>query len=856
LLKVTIKGLLAHKLRLVTTATAVMLGVAFMSGVLVLTDTIGKTFDELFADVNAGVDTVVRKEAAFDDQFAGEQRGQVPEDLVATVADAPGVDVAEGQVIGFAQFVDEDGEPIGDPVNGAPTFGFNWSDDPQLSSFELAEGEPPGPDEVVADAFSAEQGGFEVGDDVQVVTQGGVVTLRLSGIATFGDADSPGGASAAMFQTATAQELVGTPGEFAEIWVTGEEGVSQEELAASVQSVLPEGEDLEAITGAEYTKDQQDQIKEFLGFFSTFLLIFALVALFVGSFIIYNTFSIIVAQRGREMALLRAVGAGRAQVLSSVLIEALVVGLIASGLGLVVGIGLSEVLKAALSAIGGELPSTSAVIAVRTVVLAFVVGTGVTMVAAVVPARRASRVPPIAAMRDIAVDDSGSSTARLIIGLVITGFGALLILGGLFGKGDNAAATVGFGVPVTFIGVFVLGPRLAVPFTKALGAPLPRLKGMPGTLARENALRNPKRTAATAAALMIGIGIVVFIAILAQSLKTSAFENIDESFQGDLAIDSGTFGFGGLPPQLAEDLRALPEVDAASGLRLGYAQVGLGSKPVYGVDPEQMFDIVDVGLLEGDLSRLGEPGTIAVAQDSADLFDWGLGAEVPVRFAATGDQRLEVVAVFDDSEALRSDFSSNFIIGMGTWDQNFDTHADFQVYVECAGGGADVAACRDAVETVTDEYPTATVQNLEELKQSQADQVNQLLTLVFVLLFLAIVIATLGIANTLALSIHERTRELGLLRAVGMTRRQMRSSVRWEAVIISLFGTSLGLIVGVLFSFALQQAVKDEGVDVYDVPIFQIVLIVVLGAALGVIASLRPAHRAAKLEVLDAIATE
>jgi putative ABC transport system permease protein len=478
------------------------------------------------------------------------------------------------------------------------------------------------------------------------------------------------------------------------------------------------------------------------------------------------------------------------------------------------------------------------------------------VISAIFPAVRASRVPPIAAMRDIAVDESGSSTKRLVAGLVITGLGVAAILGGLFGGGDNAASTVGLGVFLTFLGVATLGPRLAVPFTKVLGAPLPRLKGMPGTLAKENALRNPKRTAATAAALMIGIGIVVFISILAQSIKTSAFASIDESFQGDLAIDSGTFGFGGLPPQAADDLAALPEVEAASGLRLGFAEIGPSSKSILGVDPDQMFDIVDVGLAEGDLSRLNEPGTIAIEREAAEFVNWGIGTEIPITFAATGPTTLEIVALFDDEDALRADVASDYIVGFPTWDENYDNRADFQIYVSCAGGEADVGPCREAVEQTMEAYPTATVQDLQELKQSQADQVNQLLALVYVLLFLAIVIATLGIANTLALSIHERTRELGLLRAVGMTRRQMRSSVRWEAVIISLFGTSLGLMLGVVFSFAVQQAVKDEGVNLYDIPWGQIVFIVVLGAALGIIASLRPSFRAAKLQVLDAIGSE
>jgi putative ABC transport system permease protein len=854
-LKVTLKGLLAHKLRLVTTSLAVMLGVAFMAGTLVLTDTIAKTFDDLFADVNAGVDAVVREEVAFSDQFMGDQRGLVDESLVGTVQGAPGVDSAEGQVIGFAQFVDSEGEPIGDPATGAPTFGFNWSDDPDLNPYSLVEGEAPGPNEVVADQSTVDRGDFTLGDDVQVVTQAGVQTLPLVGIATFGDVDSAGGSTAALFATETAQELVGTPDKFNEIWVTGEDGLSQEDLVASIQPLLPTDADLEVVTGDEYTKDQQDQIKEFLGFFNTFLLIFAFVALFVGSFIIYNTFSIIVAQRSREMALLRAVGAGRAQVLTSVLIEAFVVGVIASVVGLFAGVGLAIGLKGALAAIGFELPATGAVLLPRTVVVTFIAGVGVTMVSAVFPAVKASRVPPIAAMRDVALDTSGQSTLRLVIGLIITGLGGAFIGLGLFGDGGNPGAVVGVGVVFTFIGLFVLAPRLAVPVVTVLGAPLPKLRGIAGRLAQQNALRNPKRTASTAAALMIGIGLVVFISILAQSIKASSYANIDQTFQGDLAIDSGTFGFGGLPPQLVTDLRALPEVGRASGLRLGTAEIGPSAKPIIGVDPEQMFDIVDVGVTAGDPADLTEPGTIAVEREAAESVGWDVGTVIPVNFASSGEQDLRVVMLFEDPDALRNDAPSDYVISMGTWDENFDQRAEFQVYVEYAEG-VDPDEGRAAVEAVTENYPTAKVQDLNELKQSQADQVNQLLSLVFVLLFLAIIIALLGIANTLALSIYERTRELGLLRAVGMTRNQMRSSVRWEAVIISLFGTLLGLGVGLFFSFALQQAVKGEGVELYDVPWGQILLIVALGALIGVLASIRPARRAARLDVLDAVSTD
>jgi len=407
---------------------------------------------------------------------------------------------------------------------------------------------------------------------------------------------------------------------------------------------------------------------------------------------------------------------------------------------------------------------------------------------------------------------------------------------------------------MTFIGIFVLSPRLAVPAVTMLGWPLARWRGIAGKLARQNALRNPKRSANTAAALTIGIGLVVIIAVLGQSTKTSAFASIDKTFQGDLAISSGTFGFGGLPPELATQVQELPEVAHASGLRLNAAQIGPSPQVVVGVDPAQMFDIVDVDITEGDPASLEEVGTVAVEREAADSVGWGIGTMVPVTFAGSGDQQLRVMMLFEDDQALGG-VGANYIVGLDTWNENFDQQTDASIFLEYAEG-ADPDEARATVEAVADQYPTAEVQDLNQLKEAQATQINQFLSLVYALLFLAVIIAAIGIANTLALSIYERTRELGLLRAVGMSRSQMRSSVRWEAVIISLFGTSLGLLVGITLAFVLQQAVKDEGVNIFDVPWLQVAVVVVLGALIGVVASVRPARRAARLDVLDAIGAE
>lgn len=854
MLNLTWKNLLAHKRRLIATFVAILLGVSFMAGSLVLTDTVAKTFDDLFTEVSAGVDGVVQREEAFSNEFAGSQRGTIPASVADQVEGVPEVEAAEGQVFGFAQFIDEDGEALGDPGQGPPTLGFNWSDVPELNSYTLAEGSAPeGPDQVVVDQGVADELALEVGDSVDIQGINGRQTFEVAGIATFGETNSLAGATTALFDLPTAQAFLGYEDTFQEIWMTAAEGVSQEDLVTAVRAAVPQGEDLEVVTGEQYTQDQQDQIRDSLSFFNTFLNVFSMIILVVGAFVIYNAFTIIVAQRQREMALLRAVGAGRGQVLGSLLLEAVAIGLLAAVAGLFGGIVLAEVLKGVLAAVGFEIPSTGAVVQPSTVVASLVVGVGITVVAAVIPAYKASRVPPLAAMRDVSVDRSASSLARILIGLAMLAVGVALLLLGLFG--DGGIAMVGIAVALVFFGVIVEGPILAPPLTRVLGAPLARLRGTSGHLARENALRNPKRTAATAAALLIGVGLVGFIAVLAQSIKTTVNESIDRSFQGDLAVSSGSFGFGGLPPELFDEVDAVDGIGAASPIRFGFAQVGFEQEVVLGVSP-QLFDIVDVGEIEGDIDAIDQGG-IAVSQDVADEFEVGVGDEANVQFAETGSQPFEIVAVFEDEDAIRADLPAGLVLGTEAYAANFPPQQNFdnQLYLTFAEG-ADPDQVRADVEDVVADYPPAEVQDISELKEAQSSQINGLLSFIYVLLFLAIVIALLGIRNTLSLSIYERTRELGLLRAVGMTRAQLRSTVRWESVIVSLIGTLLGLVLALFFSWTIVEALRDEGITSYDVPIVQLAVITVLGAVAGVVAAVGPARRAAKLDVLDAIGSE
>ena len=845
MLKLTLKELLGRKVRLLTTGIAVMLGVAFMAGTLVLGDTVSKTFDDLFATVNEGVDAQVRGEEAFEDEFGGSQRARVDAALVETVEGVEGVDRANGEIEGYAQITGADGEPVGDPSNGPPTFGRNWIDDPNYP-FVLVEGrQPEADDEVVIDKGTADEGELAVGDRTTVQVQAGAVEVEVVGIARFGEVDSPGGSSNVMFTSEAAQELIAEPGRFDAINVIAEEGVSQAAVRDAIASELPGG--VEVVTGDTVTQEDQDAIGEFVGFFSTFLLVFAVIALIVGSFIIYNTFSIIVAQRTKEMALLRAVGASRRQVLSAVVLEAVVVGLVASVVGLVAGIAVAAGLKGLLDVIGLDVPAGPLVVDSGTIVTSFVAGTLVCLLSALVPAVRASRVPPLAAMRDVAVDRSGRSKVRIGAGVVITLLGVLSLFGGLSGESDTALQQVGLGAFLVIVGVAVLGPAFSAPLAGLLGAPLRRWRGMSGGLAQENAKRNPSRTATTASALMIGVALVGFIAILASSIKASIDTAVDEQFVGDLVIDSGTFGFGGLPPELADRLNELPEVDVATGVRVVPMEIDGSGVTAASVDPETVEAILDLRIVEGSLADL-DATSIAVLEDEATEKGLEIGDTVPVRFAETGVKELRVAVIHDSPE-----IGGTWFVGQAVAEENLADQFDFQVYVTLVDD-ADPAG-RAAVQAVVDDYATAELQDLTEFKEAQAAQIDPILSLIYVLLFFSVIIAMFGIATTLALSIFERTRELGLLRAVGMTRGQLRATVRWESVIISLLGTLLGLGIGVFFGWALVTALEDEGFNSLAIPWGTLIVVTLLAALFGVLAALRPAHRAAKLDVLGAIAT-
>jgi putative ABC transport system permease protein len=849
-LRDALKNLIAHRRRLMATAIAVMLGVSFMAGTLVLTDTVTHTFNDLFATVYKGTDAVVREQAAFSGvQNTGAQRGRVDASLLPQLQAVPGVAAGEGVVEGYARIIASNGEALGNPVNGAPTLGLSWTTNPRLDPFTLVSGRPPTrDDEVVIDKKSATDGHLAVGDWVTILVQGPPQRFHITGIVRFGAADSPGGASCALFTLASAQKYVGQPGKYDYIAFVAQPGVSQTELARSLQAALPFG--VEAVTGAQVTREAQTQIGNAMSFFNTFMMIFAVVALLVGGLMIFNAFSITVAQRTRENGLLRALGATRRQIRRSVLLEAGLVGVVASVAGLFVGLLVAGGLKSLLGAMGIDIPAGGVVFEPRTVAVALIAGVGVTVVAALFQARRAGRVSPIAAMADSpTTDPPGGSTRRALTGASVLAVGIAVLFTGLYAHVKGPVIVVGAGAVLVFFGVALLSQIVSLPVSRVLGAPLARTRGIAGVLSRQNAMRNPRRTATTASALMICVGMVGFMTIFASSARASLNSVVDQSFTGDYVINSGAGLSGGFDPSLTQRLGQLPQLSAVTGLRLGMALVDGSSVQLAAVDPKTAFKLFDVKPLQGSEQALG-PNTIAVYKNVADSKHLNIGDLFPVTFKDTGNRLMHVALIYGSNQP-----AGDYFISITAYEANFANQYDSYIFAKRAPGVAPNTALA-AITAVTKQYPGAQVMDENQFKAQLAQPINQLLGLVYVLIMLAVLIALLGIGNTLALSVYERNHELGILRAVGMTRKQLRATIRWEALLIAAQGTILGLLIAVFFGWALSGALRSQGFNVLSLPYATLMMIGVLGALAGVLAAVRPARRAARLKVLQAVASE
>ena len=841
--RAALRSVLARKVRLLLTGIAVLLGVSFMAGTYVLTDTMTRAFNDLVDTGYASIDVLVRNENAFTAQTSSlEERESMPESVLSTVEDVPGVQEAVGDVIGYAQIVDPaTGKVIG--TFGPPTAAASWS---TLSGFTIESGSPPeGDDQVVIDSGTAEAYDIGVGDRVEIVFEGPPGEFEVVGVAGYGDGGNLFGATYALFDLPTAQRVLGREGELDSISVVAADGESGTALARRITEALPQG--TEAVPAATVITEQQDQISQGLGYLRTAFLVFAYVALFVGAFIIFNTFAIIVAQRTRELALFRALGASGGQVMLTVVVEALIVGIVASAVGVVVGIGIAIVLKGLLSSLGIDLPSSGTVIQPRTVIVSIVIGTIVTVVAALVPARRAARIAPIEALREAQDRPGRSLRFRLVSGAIVLALGVAPLAYGLFGRPADALQFVGIGVALTFVGVAMLTPLIARPVAAGIGLPI-RRTGVPGKLGRENSMRNPRRTAATASALMIGLGLVVFVAVFGASAKASTTVVLERTLKADFILTSPTFT--GFSTSAAEDVRAVPGVETVSQVRQAEAKVEGGTVFVTGLDPAT-FDVVsELGVVQGSVADLGTPDTIAIHEDIAATEGWGIGDTIDVEWPSTGQGDLEIAVIYAEN-GLIGDWATS----LDTYDANVAQELDLFVLVK-TGEGANVASVRSDLEDALEPYPNIEVQDQAEFREMYATFLNQVLNLVTVLLLFAVIIALFGVMNTLYLSIYERTRELGLLRAVGLTRRQTRSMVRWEAVIVSVMGALFGVVIGIAFGWALQRALEPEGFSELGIPGGQLAIYVLFAAVLGVVFAIFPARRAAKLNVLEAISYE
>lgn len=837
MLRVSITSAVAHKARLALTSVAVALGVAFVAGAYVFTDTILARFEVIFDEVYAGVDATVRAQAPDFGVDDTTQPAPLPDDVVADVAALDEVAIADGYIQTFGQVVDPEGEPVGG--TGAPTFVYSWSGVDETSPFTIADGrEPAAPGEMVVDVATAELGDLAVGDTVALQFASGTETFELVGLVSFGSADNLAGATLAGIPLGDAQRILGMAGQVTFIDLVAADGVDQDALVEAVTPVLADG--VEVVSADDATTEAVDGFTDGLAFMSVALLAFAGVAVLVAAFLIHNTFRIIVAQRTREMALLRALGASSRQVVAVVLVEALVVGLVASVAGVVAGIGVAELIKAAMHAVGFGPPDGPLTLLPRTVVVALAVGVVVTLLSALVPALRASRVAPVAAMR---APVARARSARPVtvasrIGAVVAGVAGVAV-----GLAVDEVVLTAAGAAVGVVGVLLLAPSFTRPIASVLGRLAP---GASGLLARENVAREPRRTAATASALTVGLALVVLTAVFAASTTASVEAATERSLAAELSVRP-TNPFTPVSQDAVAAVAALSEVAAASPLRSGPARVDGQEVGVAAVDPATVGELYEPVGSDADLADLGE----GLLVDASVLEDrgWAIGDGVTVEFPSGTAADLVVAGTHEDA------LLGGYVVAEPVW-QHLGGGTDASAVLVGLADGVTTEAGREAVEEVLEAYPSLAVSTRAEQITAAAAQIDALLVLFTALLALALLIAVLGIANTLGLSIVERTREIGLLRAVGMSRGQVRRMIVGESLVTALFGALLGTTLGLALGWVLVTALADRGLSELSVPIGQVVTWVVVAAVAGVLAALLPARRAARLDVLRAIAME
>ncbi|WP_406286446.1 ABC transporter permease [Embleya sp. NBC_00896] len=853
MLKATFRSFLAHKGRMLLSALAVLLSVAFVSGTLVFTDTITKTFDDLFKSTASDVSVSPKSEFDKDDLAMTGQTPTLPKSLVDKIAKVEGVKQAHGGVdLESITVVDKNNKSVG-PSGGAPTIATDWFETDRTPVKITSGAEPKGPGEVMIDADTADKKKVKIGDELRVIAPVGTFPVKVSGIMTFTTTNP--GAALLSFDTATAsQRLLGDPNLVTSVSVTAADGVSDDQLKQNVQQAL--GADVEVKTAAEKAKDDANQLSGFLNVMKYAMLGFAAIAVLVGIFLIFNTFSMLVAQRTRELGLMRAIGASRADVNRSVLVEAVLLGVVGSTLGLLAGLGLAVGLKALIGAVGVNLKGTSLVIKTATPIIAYLVGVIVTVIAAYVPARRAGKVSPMAALREAGAPPQKSIKTRSIIGAVLFGLGALaLVAGATAENGGQGGSFLGLGVLFTLLGFIVLAPLLARTVIPALAAWYPKLFGSMGRLSRENAMRNPRRTGATASAIMIGVALVSGMAVAASSMSASFDKQIDKTLGADYTIQSLGSPF---PADVVEAAKKTPGIGKTVTQTISSAKITSDGKTnedfVLGSDTG-LDGAFKTKYIQGSGDAAIAAGKAIVSEGYAKDHKLGLGGKVELAFPNGAKTTVEVGAIREDAKGAEIGAGDALVIPNDTM-RKAVPGVQYLIMMVNAANGEDASKVGAALKKSLDPFPQVEARDQSDYKELIGKQIDTFLYMIYGLLGLAIIISILGVINTLALSVVERTREIGLMRAIGASRRQIRRMIRLESMVIAVFGALVGLALGMAWGIGAQRLLAKQGLDVLEIPWGTIVSIVIAAAVVGLLAAVMPAFRAARMNVLRAISSE
>lgn len=834
-----------NKLRFMMTTFAVLLGVSFVVASFVLSDGLRSSLNSMIDTGFESVDAQVRAESDFDEVTFTDR--PIDESLVEVVASVEGVSAVSATMDTFTVVpLNGEGDPLGSTMS--PVISTSW-DGSDIGALKLTEGKVPGRGEFALDEGTAERENMVLGQTYSVIGVDGPEQFKLVGLNQFGEEGTLSDFGLASFGLEELQRLDGSDGLVRYIDVAAESGVSPDLLAARISAVLPDG--VEAVAHDALVADIQDEIGGIIAVFGNVLLAFALVAVFVSTFIIGNTFNILLGQRVRQLSLLRALGASSRQVRFGAIFESVIIGAIASVLGLGGGIVLALGLRKIMDMMGLSLPGIEIILAPRTIILAVLVGVGVTLFASLSPARRAAGVSPMAGMRAGFKFGSGEGKRRTIIAIILAVIGSAGIGYGLFGGSDNTAlllSILGLGAVFTFVAVSMFSPLFSSPSARFLGIPLEHLPGnkITGHMARQNAAKNNKRTASTAAGLMIGLALIAMASVVATSFKSSFRTDMESTVISDYLVTATSQGsFSNL---VADKIEALPEFEQVSSVRYGNARIEGSEHQVTAADLTLLNDLMDVNVVAGGPGAVSDPNQILIHSDSAADLGVGVGDVVSVEFAKTGTQSLTVGAIYDNAFLI-----GDYMIDLTAWEDNFTEQNDGTLSVKLAPG-VSLESAAAALEPLEAAYPQLVFENNAEFQDRVEGQLNTLLIIINVFLGLAIVIALLGITNTMALAVLERTQEIGLMRAIGMTRRQTRSMIRLEAAVVSVFGALLGVAVGIAFGWIAVLAIPGEIIDRLAIPYVSLAIYVVIAAIAGLVAASFPARRAARLNILDSIA--